>query len=144
MQTQNYKNHRRLVPGYHLALLPLLLAILGGSVWNFYRAYDALSGRLSAALIFALAIACVFFYIYSRGFALKAQDRAIRAEENMRHFFLTGKPLNSSLRMGQIIALRFADDAQFVSLAEKAVQDNMRADAIKQEIQNWKADTYRV
>jgi len=144
MQTQNYKNHRQVVTGYHFILLPLILIILGGSVWNFYRAYDAQSGRLSAALIFALSVAGSIFYIYTRSFALRAQDRVIRAEENMRHFFLAGKPLDSRLRMGQIIALRFAEDSEFVTLAQKAIDENLRADAIKQEIKNWKSDTYRV
>ncbi len=144
MKQQNYKNHTQVVPGYHFALLPLILIILGGSVWNFYRAYDAGSGRLSAALIFALAISCIFFYLYTRGFALKAQDRVIRAEENMRHFFLAGKPLDSRLRLRQIIALRFAEDTEFVSLAQKAADENMKPGEIKKAIQNWKADTYRV
>lgn len=144
MQTQNYKNHRQYVSMYHFVLLLLILVILGGAVWNFYRAYDAHSGRLSAALIFALGIVSVFFYIYARAFALRAQDRAIKAEENFRHFILTGKPLDNRLRMGQIIALRFADDAEFVSLAQKASDENMKADDIKKAIQNWRADHHRV
>lgn len=143
METQNYKNHRRYVPLYTFVLSGLITLILAGSVWNFYRAYDVKSGRLSAILIFALTIVCIFFYIYARAFALRAQDRAIRAEENFRHFILTGKPLDSRLRMGQIIALRFASDAEFVSLAQRAVDENMKADEIKKAIQNWRADHYR-
>jgi Family of unknown function (DUF6526) len=144
MQTQNYKNHRQYVPMYHYVLLLLIVAILAASVWNFYRAYDHHSGRLDAGLIFALCIVSIFFYIYTRAFALRAQDRAIRAEENFRHFILTGKPLDSRLRMGQIIALRFADDAEFVSLAQKASDENMKADDIKKAIQNWRADHHRL
>ena len=144
MQNQNYKNHSRYVPVYHFVLLLLLLIILAGSVWNFYRAYDAGTGRLSAALIFGLTICGNIFYIYTRGFALKAQDRAIRVEENFRHFLLTGKPLDSRLRMGQIIALRFAEDAEFVSLAQKASDNNIGGKEIKKSIQNWRADNNRV
>ena len=143
MEAQNYKNHRRYVPLYTFVLSGLITLILAGSVWNFYRAYDAGAGRLTAVLIFALTIVCIFFYIYARAFALRAQDRAIRAEENFRHFVLTGKPLDPRLRMGQIIALRFAGDAEFVSLAQRAVNENMRADDIKKAIQNWRADHYR-
>ena len=143
MEVQNYKNHRRYVPLYTFVLSGLIMAILAGSVWNFYRAYDVKSGRLSAVLIFALAIVCIFFYIYARDFALRAQDRAIRAEENFRHFVLTGQPLDPRLRMGQIIALRFAGDAEFVSLAQRAVTENLRSDDIKKAIQNWRADHYR-
>ncbi len=144
MQPQSYKNHRQYVPVYHFGLLLLLIIVLAGSVWNFYRAYDALSGRLSAALIFGLSLAGIIYYIYTRAFALRAQDRAIRAEENLRHFILAGKPLDSRLRMGQIIALRFSDDSEFPSLAQKAADDNMKGDDIKKAIQNWRPDNYRV
>ena len=81
---------------------------------------------------------------FTRTFALKAQDRAIRAEENLRYYVLTGKLLPSSLRVGQIVALRFAPDAEFPALAEKAATNNLSGKEIKQSIQNWKADFYRV
>ncbi len=144
MQTQNYKNHRRYVPLYTFVLTALILAILAGSVWYFYKSYDARQNLLPSILIFGLAIVCIFFYIYARGFALRAQDRAIRAEENLRHFVLTGRPLDNRLRMGQIIALRFADDAEFASLAQSAVSENLKADDIKRAIRIWRADHYRV
>jgi hypothetical protein len=75
---------------------------------------------------------------------LKAQDRAIRAEESLRHFVLTGKPLDSRLRTGQIVALRFASDAEFPALAQKAAEEGLSSKEIKQSIQNWRADHYRV
>ncbi|MGD0361012.1 MAG: DUF6526 family protein [Bryobacteraceae bacterium] len=80
---------------------------------------------------------------YVRVFPLKAQDRAIRAEENLRHFVLTGKLLDPRLVMGQVIALRFAPDEEFVDLARKAADANMPAAEIKRAIKNWKADNYR-
>jgi hypothetical protein len=75
---------------------------------------------------------------------LKAQDRAIRAEENLRHYVLTGKLLPTSLTVGQIVALRFAPDAEFPALVNKAATENLPGKAIKASIQNWKADFYRV
>ena len=144
MQTQNYKNHRQYIPLYTFGLTAIILAILAASVWNFYKAYDSRVDILPSILIFGLAIVCIFFYIYARSFALRAQDRAIRAEETFRHFVLTGKPLDNRLRLGQIIALRFADDAEFVTLAQRAVNENMKPDDIKKAIQNWKPDYYRV
>ena len=86
----------------------------------------------------------VMLFAFARTFALKAQDRAIRAEENLRHYVLTGKLLPSSLRVGQIVALRFAPDAEFPALVEKAATNNLSGKEIKQSIQNWKADFYRV
>ncbi len=81
---------------------------------------------------------------FARAFALKANDRAIRAEENLRHFVLTGKGLPTGLRLGQIVALRFASDNELVTLAEKASAENLSGNAIKALIQNWKADYERV
>ena len=68
---------------------------------------------------------------FSRSFSLKAQDRAIRAEENFRHFILTGKPLDSRLTTRQIIGLRFASDEEFVELAKSAAEKGTSEEDIK-------------
>ena len=119
-----------------------MLAVLIGSIINLY--HSAHENLYSASLITAISVLLFIFYWYSRAFALKAQDRAIRAEENLRHFILTGKPLDSRLRMSQIIALRFAADDEFVSLAKKAAEENMQQKEIKMAIKNWKPDYNRV
>jgi hypothetical protein len=75
---------------------------------------------------------------------LKAQDRAIRADENLRHFALTGKLLDPRLSVKQVVALRFAPDEEFVALARKAVDQSLAPDAIKRAVKQWRADTYRV
>ena len=142
MSQQNYANHRQMVPGFHYVAFALGLAILIGSLVNLFTA--APENHYSAALITALILLVFLIAWYTRTFALKAQDRAIRAEENLRHFVLTGKLLDSRLRMSQIVALRFAGDEEFVALAGKAAAENLSANAIKQSITNWKADHYRV
>ena len=76
--------------------------------------------------------------------ALKAQDRAIRAEESLRYFIISGKAIDARLRMGQIVALRFAPDAEFVALAEKAATEGLSGKQIKQQIQQWKGDYRRI
>lgn len=142
MTPQNFKNHTRMVPMFHYVTFSLLLAVLIGSIINLV---NTASGNLySAALLVVLTIAVVFITFFARSFALKAQDRAIRAEENLRHFALTGKLLDSRLRTSQIIALRFAPDEEFVALAKKAVDENLDGKTIKQAIQNWKGDYHRV
>ena len=83
------------------------------------------------------------FFIYLRTFPLKAQDRAIRAEENLRHFILTGKPLSDKLTINQIIALRFASDAEYLDLVTKAIEQNLAPKQIKESIKNWRADYHR-
>jgi hypothetical protein len=81
---------------------------------------------------------------YLRAFALKAQDRAIRAEESLRYYVMTGNLFPATLKIQQIIALRFASDAEFVALVDRAAKENLSSKEIKLAIQNWKADWYRV
>src|SRR5258705_4026997 len=141
MGEQNFKNHGRYIPLWHFITALLLIAILGGSIVNLIHA-DVLT-HYSAALIVLISAVLFIIYWYARAFALRAQDRAIRAEENFRHFILTGKKLDDRLRMSQIIALRFAPDEEFLSLAKKAVEEKLSSKQIKQEIKNWKADHHR-
>lgn len=141
MSEQSFKNHGRYIPLYHFITPAILLAIFGGSIVNLINA-DA-DTRYSAALILFISFVLFIIYWYSRSFALRAQDRAIRAEENFRHFILTGKPLDGRLRMSQIVALRFAPDEEFIELAKEAVDKKLRAKEIKMAIKNWKADHYR-
>ncbi|WP_276362813.1 DUF6526 family protein [Daejeonella sp. H1SJ63] len=140
---QNYKNHSRLVTGYHRVLAILLLAGLIGSIINLKESIET-ETYYSASLIVLLFGCSILIYWYTRSFPLKAQDRAIRAEENFRHYILTGKPLPSGLHIRQIIALRFASDEEFPALVQKALAENLTSKAIKQAIQNWKPDYYRV
>lgn len=142
MAEQNFKNHSRLVPGFHGVTFLLIVAGLIGSVVNLFHA-DAAT-HYSAALLVVVFLAVLGVAWYARVFALKAQDRAIRAEENFRHFILTGKPLDKQLRLNQIIALRFASDEEFPALAKKAVEEKLSQKQIKQAVQHWRADYHRV
>lgn len=142
MKEQNFKNHVQLVTGYHRVTLVGILLFLVASV--NYLIKSTPENKYLASMLFLLSLVIVLMAWYLRIFALKAQDRAIRAEENLRHFVLTGKLLPSQLRMGQIIALRFAPDAEFLGLVEKAVKENLSNKDIKLAIQNWKADFDRV
>ena len=139
---QNYKNHTRLVPTYHgLTWLPAL-ALLIGAVINLANSSE--ENLYSASLIVLISLIIVSILIHARSFGLKAQDRAIRAEENLRHFVLTGRPLDSRLTLGQVIALRFASDEEFPALAQRAADKSLSNKTIKQEIKNWRADYHRV
>ena len=144
MATQNYSNHVRWVPGYHFILAGILFFTLIGSLVNLYKSWGDHQRLYSAALIVVLTVCCGVLFYYVRTFPLKAQDRAIRAEENLRHFALTGKLLDDRLVMGQIIALRFAPDGEFVDLARKAADGNMPPAEIKRAVKNWKPDNNRM
>ena len=142
MNTQNFSNHSRLVAGWHGLTFFAILAFWVGSFVNLADAEGA--AVYSASLLSVAGFIFLCFFAFVRIFALKAQDRAIKAEENLRHFVLSGKLLPASLRIGQIVALRFASDDEFVALAVKAAAENLTGKQIKQSITNWKADTYRV
>ncbi|HJW16351.1 MAG TPA: DUF6526 family protein, partial [Flavisolibacter sp.] len=106
--------------------------------------YSSRENLYSAWLIVLVSFILLSLYIHTRVFALKAQDRAIRAEEGLRYFILTGKRLDPRLSLNQLIALRFASDEEMPSLAEKALEHGLSNDAIKKEIKIWKADWHRV
>jgi len=140
--SQHYSNHTRYVPLWHFFTSIIILAILGGSI--VYLLHADTATHYSAALLLLVAIVLVMLFVYARLFALKAQDRAIRAEENLRHFVLTGKLLDKKLRTSQVIALRFASDEEFPALAQKAADENLSQKQIKQAVKQWKADYHRV
>ncbi len=143
MAEQNFKNHSRIVAGYHGVTGLLILAFLVGSIITYMHAHEKVIQHAAIMMVVG-ALGMMGIFWYARVFALKAQDRAIRAEENFRHYILTGKPFDSKLRTSQIIALRFASDAEMPALAKKAVEENLTQKQIKEAIQNWKADYYRV
>jgi hypothetical protein len=143
MKEQNYSNHKMLRPFFHFFLFLLVLLIIAGSFIKLWRSYANHEGLFVPSLLAAISIVLIFMFFFMRIFALKAQDRAIRAEENLRHFALTGKLLDPRLNMGQVIALRFAPDEEFVELAQRAASTNMSNDAIKKEIKKWRADHHR-
>ena len=142
MPKQNFKNHSRYIPLWHYITGALIIALIVGSIINLVKStrQDLYSASLLVAISFVLA--SVFWYC--RWFALRAQDRAIRAEENLRHFVLTGKLLDKHLRTSQIIALRFAPDDEFAELAQQAAERKMRSIEIKKSITKWRADNHRV
>ncbi|MGC4034603.1 MAG: DUF6526 family protein [Chitinophagaceae bacterium] len=142
MNEQNYKNHSRYVPLWHFLTGGAIIAVLIGSVVNLIK--SGAENVYSASLIVVIALILGSIFWYARKFALVAQDRAIRAEESLRHFTLTGKPLDGRLRMGQIVALRFASDEEFVELAHKAAEKGLRSKTIKKMIKVWRNDAHRV
>ena len=142
MKEQNFNNHTQMVPGFHYLTFGAIIALLIGSI--NYLVNSSAENKYLATLLVLASIVFVLIAWFSRIFALKAQDRAIRAEENLRHFVLTGKLLPANVTIAQVTALRFAPDAEFPGLAEKAAKDNLTGKEIKQSIQDWKADFYRV
>ena len=144
MENQDVKNHSRIVPLFHFVVLPLLVFVCIAATIHCVQSIIAGDNFFNTFLILMLAIAVILIAFFARIFALKAQDRAIRNEVNFRHYIATGKLLDDRLSYKQIIALRFAGNDEFVLLCKKAVDENLSANSIKQQISNWKADNHRV
>jgi hypothetical protein len=138
MQPQNFRNHARYVPVFHFAMLGIIAALL---VLSFIYLFSGVS--LPSVMFLLIAISSLIGWLKIRRFPLAVQDRAIRAEENLRYFSITGKLFDSRLTLQQIIALRFAADDELVSLADRTVKENLSNRDIKAAIQTWRADHHR-
>ena len=94
-----------------------------------------------------LAVALIIVAVFTRLFALKAQDRVIRLEEQLRIQALLPDALKTDagrLTMGQIVALRFASDEELAELTQDALDHNTSPNALKQAVKNWRPDYNRV
>ena len=120
---QNFKNHVIILQGFHGLLSIGILVLAGGSI-NYLLQGDANTIYYPATLMILISILSTIMMWYLRVLPLKAKDRAIRAEENLRHYILTGKLLPPNLRISQIVALRFALDNEFLALIDKALKKN--------------------
>ena len=145
MEAQNFSNHARTVPIYHFVLFPIIALTLIGSFVNLYQSWGDHQRQYSSSLIVAVMVCLLLLFFLARLFPLKAQDRAIRAEENLRHYVMTGKLLDPKLTVRQIIGLRFASDAEINALAQRVLDENIaKANDIKKLVTDWQADHLRV
>lgn len=144
MKEQNYSNHKRFDFMFHVVTFSMIMLMIVSSA--YYTISAASQGASMRLWLFFLIISLSLLFVsfFARSYSLKAQDRAIRAEENFRHYLLTGKPLDSRLTIRQIIGLRFASDEEFVELAKSAAEKGTSEEEIKKSIKKWRADNYRV
>ncbi|MDR3667710.1 MAG: DUF6526 family protein [Ignavibacteriaceae bacterium] len=143
MKEQNYSNHRKYVHGFHFVLFLLGILALVGSIFFLVKSFIHGADRVVSTVIFFGAINFIVLYFYSRDFATTVQDRAIRAEENLRYYALTGNLLDPRLTVQQIVALRFAPDLELVGLVSRTITENLSNDDIKKEIKVWRPDLNR-
>jgi len=144
MEEQSYAKHAKFVPMFHGLLFGLILLSFIGSLVNLWQSMGDHERLYNASLIAVMSLAMLMLFFFARLFATGVQDRAIRAEENLRHFAMTGKLLDPRLKIKQIVGLRFASDAEFVALARRAAEEGMSMDAIKKSVKNWRADHDRI
>jgi hypothetical protein len=143
MEEQSYAKHAKFVPGFHYVLFGLIVIALLLSLVNLYRRLGHADGRTTIVVLAVICLSVLMLFFFTRTFAMTVQDRAIRAEENLRHYVLTGKLLDRRLTVKQIVGLRFASDAEFPELARKAADENLPLDTIKKSVKNWRPDNDR-
>ena len=141
---QNYKNHIRFYPPHHFVFYPvMLLCMLGCGIHAWQTGYNPVWVAIG------IAFACITWvaFMLRQHYALTLQNRIVLMELRYRYFVITGhrlEPLEAQLTEGQLFALRFAPDGELPALAQKAIAEKLSPDAIKQSVQNWKADLRRV
>ena len=109
--------------------------------------FSSQDAALDSAFLFIGAFVLVLLPLIARMYALTLQNRIIINEMRNRYFHLTGKTFDEkeqNLKLGQIIALRFAPDNELLSLMDHAIVEKLKAKEIKQQIKNWKGDYIRV
>jgi hypothetical protein len=143
MAEQSFANHVRWVPAFHYFVMPVMALNFGWSIYRWKLAAFSPDGFVSMLT----AAALVVLVLYARLFALKVQDRVIRLEERLRLEKLLPadlKPRIAEFTSGQLVAMRFACDAEIPALARKVLTDNIRGGkAIKQMVQTWRPDYLR-
>jgi hypothetical protein len=141
-ESQSFKNHAMFDPLFHFFLAPVGVILLILSVYDLVRNPSWMTG------IHVLVILWLFILVFkTRVYSIKVQDRLIRLEERLRLAAVLPpmlQPRISELNIDQLIGLRFASDAELPGLVEKALGGNWNRKQIKEAIQNWKPDTWRV
>lgn len=142
MAAQSYKSHTRWLPAFHFFAVPVLLL----NTINELRHLVANPSRGTAwTAIVAAALLTVAFL--ARTQALQAQNRVIRLEMRLRLQQLLAADLMSrfnELTVPQLVALRFASDAELPELVRAVLKDGTKQADIKKMIKQWEADYVRV
>lgn len=140
---QSFENHRKFVPLYHYATLPILIGNVLVASYYVVRAPG-----LPSVWALLMGVALFLGALFARVFSLAAQDRVIRLEERLRLQQLLPEPLRARIpefTRDQLIALRFASDAELPTLAATVLQGNIqKRDEIKKMITSWRADDHQL
>jgi hypothetical protein len=141
-QPQSLKSHARFDPPYHFVLVIVFLANLIISI-----VYVVKHPGFYSAWYVVLSVAVILTLLKMRAYPLKVQDRVIRLEERLRLQALAPSEWHSQidrLSEDQLIALRFAADDEVVELAKQALEHHLTRKQIKERINNWRGDYWRV
>jgi hypothetical protein len=143
MAEQSFQSHAKWLPPFHFFVLPVLLINLGFSIYWCVKAWFTVSGVLSVVFATALFVGMVM----ARAMVMRVQDRVIRIEERIRFERLLPADMHARIgefTMDQLVALRFASNAELPELARKVLEEKVNdRKAIKQMIKTWRPDSAR-
>lgn len=141
-KVQNFENHNRLVPPYHMFVIPIFMI---NFIWRLVQLKDGIT--FASIMNVLLAIAFVILVLYARLFTLTVQDRVIRLEMRLRLERLLPPELRARIpefTVAQLISLRFAGDEELATLARQVLEEKLNdRKTIKKRIKNWQADFLR-
>jgi Family of unknown function (DUF6526) len=142
---QSFRNHASFDPWYHvLAAAALFVNLILGVIFLVLNRHTQL---LLSIWIVILSLILFVLLIKLRVYPLKVQDRIIRLEERLRLEALLPEQLRKripELSEDQLICLRFASDDELPSLVELALDKKLTRKQIKERIQNWRPDNWRI
>lgn len=144
-QSQTYANHTRIDPAWHYFIAPSTLANLVIAIVAAVRCSP--EHRLVCLWWIFMAVVLILAVARARMHSIIVQDRLIRLEEQLRYSRVLSREQmteTDSLTLRQMIALRFASDAELPSLIHRTVTDGLTPKQIKQAIANWRPDLLRV
>jgi hypothetical protein len=137
METQTFANHRHRPGFWAMGALGAIAAVIVALVLVVRDA-----SLLHVGLLFTAYAAFTAVYT-TRRFSLTLQDRIIRLEMQTRLARLGREADLMRLSLRQIVALRFASDAELPSLMQRAIDEKMTADQIKRAVTAWQGDYMR-
>jgi hypothetical protein len=139
---QSFSSHTRYDPWFHFFILPVFALLALASLVHLF-----LRPGLHSTVLVVVAIATLVLTFKVRMYPLKVQDRVIRLEERLRLATLIDPSLRARIpefTASQLVALRFASDAELPALAARALNEKLTAADIKKSIQTWRPDYWRV
>ena len=136
--TQTYANHRQRAPMWLAAFFSSAIAVL------IMIAAVLTRPALASAGLLLMSIALLLTVLMVRGYALRLQDRIIRMEMQSRLARMGLDARLPQLSPKQIVALRFASDAELPALCERTIAEKLDPDQIKKSVTSWQGDYARV
>jgi hypothetical protein len=141
-RTQTVRNHTRLLPAFHLFVVPVLFLNLLNMLRHLWRLPS-----IATAWAVVVAAALLTLAFLARIMALTVQDRLIRLEMRLRLREVLPQELHDRIRElthRQLVAMRFASDAELPELTREVLAGRLATTkAIKLRVKDWQPDWLR-